>query len=185
MQKWKLSYELNRWLPYVSPFDHMLFLLKNFPSHPPANLHSTSDKIPPHPDPFLVCPCLLTSPVRWPSLGHAVLGLITLHHTLPVYLLTCLPVRTMSLSMPGTVSTGYASRNWSRRSPSYLIYSSYSKIFFKTKHNLEPSDFNIFNVFCKSALEIFATDTYIQNSIMKQTRFSWRNIKLKPHTGIY
>lgn len=40
-----------------------------------------------------------------PLLGNTVRGLITLHHTLLVYLLTSLPVRTTNLSRPGILSS--------------------------------------------------------------------------------
>ena len=72
---------------------------------PPANLHNASYETPPPPD--LLCQFAPASSIAQsgdPPLGNSVRGLITLHHTLLVYLLTSLPVRTMSLSRSGILS---------------------------------------------------------------------------------
>ena len=145
----------------------MFFLPKNLHSHPSANLHGTSDEISPHPDPFLVLPCLLTRPVRWPSLGPSSsrIDYSPSHSTnLPAYLsgLWASPGQELyQQDLHLETEAGGDHHTW------YIAATQkYSSIF---KHNLEPSDSNILNVFCKLALEIFATHTHTHtNSIMKQ-----------------
>lgn len=106
VQKWEFLCDLDASHSYVSTLDHVLSLLKIFsPSScqsPQCFIWDTTSSRPSLP----VCPPVLSKAQSGdPPLGNSVRGLITLHHTLLVYLLTSLPVRTTNLSRPGILSS--------------------------------------------------------------------------------